>query len=224
MGSRRNEDLMKKKRGWKRREERKKKWRQKLDVKPQMQRETRRIQRGRRLRRRKIHLNPRMILLRKNLKDGVIRKRANLRRRERNPLRVKVKKTEKRKLRNTRSKIVMRMKRSHARNILRERMNLTVKMKVHARSLEKNQRGLRQRILIPIQMMRKRIERKRRRKRKNQVARNRKVRTKDPERNIKRKRNTKSIRRTRSTESTRRGRMTAIAVKAAMKKRSLREN
>merc|ERR1712156_186265 len=221
MGSRRNEDLMKKKRGWKRREERKKKWRQKLDVKPQMQRETRRIQRGRRLRRRKIHLNPRMIVLRKNLKDEVIRKRANLRRRERNPLRVKVKKTEKRKLRNTRSKIVMRMKRiqkrkrRHARNILRERMNLTVKMKVHARSLEKNQRGLRQRILIPIQMMRKRIERKRRRKRKNQVARNRKVRTKDPERNIKRKRNTKSIRR---------GRMTAIAVKAAMKKRSLREN
>merc|ERR1712061_154896 len=174
----------------------------------------------------KIRLNPRMILLRKNLKDEVIRKRANLRRRERNPLRVKVKKTEKRKLRNTRSKIVMRMKRiqkrkrRHARNILRERMNLTVKMKVHARSLEKNQRGLRQRILIPIQMMRKRIERKR----KNQVARNRKVRTKDPERNIKRKRNTKSIRRTRSTESTRRGRMTAIAVKAAMKKRSLREN
>merc|ERR1712217_679678 len=140
---------------------------------------------GRRLRRRKIRLNPRMILLRKNLRG-----------RERNPLRVKVKRTEKRKLRNTRSKIVMRMKRiqkrkrRHARNILTERMNLTVKMKVHARSLEKNQRGLLQRILIPIQMMRKRIERKRRRKRKNQVARNRKVRTKDPERNIKRKRNT----------------------------------
>merc|ERR1711994_1204354 len=127
--SRRNEDLMKKKRGWKRRKKKKKKWRQRLDVKPQMQRETRRIQRGRRLRRRKIHLNPRMILLRKNLKDEVIRKRVNLRRRERNPLRVKVKKTEKRKLRNTRSKIVLRMKRiqkrkrCHARNILRERMN-----------------------------------------------------------------------------------------------------
>merc|ERR1711994_780589 len=142
--SRRNEDMGKKKRGWKRREERKKKWRQRLDVKPQMQRETRRIQRGRRLGRRKIRLNPRMILLRKNLKDEVIRKRANLRKRERNPLRVKVKKTEKRKLRNTRSNIVMRMKRiqkrkrRHARNILRERMNLTVKMKVRARSLEKN--------------------------------------------------------------------------------------
>merc|ERR1712241_88588 len=108
---RRNEDLMKKKRGWKRREEKKKKWRQRLDVKPQMQREGREEFRGRRLRKRTIRLNPRMILLRKNLKDEVIQSRANPRRKERNLLRVKVKRTEKRKLRSTRSKIVMKMKR-----------------------------------------------------------------------------------------------------------------
>merc|ERR1719297_618236 len=216
--------MMKRKRGWRRKEEKRRKWKLLPNVK--QKKDQKKINVPER------NLNVVMNLL--NLKrkhqrrraEEVIPNQAKLRKRRPTHLIQKVRRRLRRNPRSTRGKkrarmkmMKVRMKRLPKRSTPNARVTDPIaRMKVLERGPERNPRVLQQ--MIPnLRVKKRKLPRRKRKRRRNHPVKNPTVRRKDPERSIRRRRNTRSIRRVRNTRSTRRGRMTPAATMPVMMKR-----